>query len=257
MKENSKIMHSLWNKSLDSMSTKDIKVEISEYDKLATAVFCPGPHYYYIIDFFDRQLTQVSSKIESLLGLDSLHLRFDDIINSIHPDDIDYVAKAEEKAIDYFYSVLGRENILKYKVCYCFRSKVADGSYQLFQHQAIVLTVDEKGGIGKSLNIHTNINHITKVNNHKVHIIGIDNETEVIELNVKEGNDKLNYSSFFSKRESQIINLITLGFKNDEIAEKLFISVFTVKNHRKNILQKAGVKSSAELIAKCINEGLI
>jgi len=134
---------------------------------------------------------------------------------------------------------------------------MADGSYQLFQHQAIVLNTDERGGIGKSLNIHTNINHITKINNHKVQIIGIYNETEIIELNVNESNEELNYSSYFSKRESQIINLITLGFKNEEIANKLFISIFTVKNHRQNILHKAGVKSSAELIGKCIHEGLI
>jgi len=257
MKKNNKIMHSLWNKSLDSISTRDIEMEISEYDKLITSIFCPGPHYYYVIDFFDRQLTQVSSGIEALLGLDPLTVRFDDIINSIHPDDIDFVAKAEEKAIDYFYNTLGRKNIPNYKVCYCFRSMVTDGTYQLFQHQAIVLTIDEKGGIGKSLNIHTNIHHITRINNHKIHIIGIHNDTEIIELNVTEGKEEANYSSFFSKRESQIINLITLGYKNSEIAEKLFISEFTVKNHRKNILQKAGVKSSAELIGKCINEGLI
>jgi len=35
-------MHSLWNKFLDTMSTGDIEVEISEYDKLATSIFCPG-----------------------------------------------------------------------------------------------------------------------------------------------------------------------------------------------------------------------
>ena len=42
MKKNNKIMHSLWNKFLDTMSTGDIEVEISEYDKLATSIFCPG-----------------------------------------------------------------------------------------------------------------------------------------------------------------------------------------------------------------------
>jgi len=67
-------MHSLWNKFLDTMSTGDIEVEISEYDKLATSIFCPGPHYYFVIDFFNRQLTQVSSSIESLLGLDPLRV---------------------------------------------------------------------------------------------------------------------------------------------------------------------------------------
>ena len=50
---------------------------------------------------------------------------------------------------------------------------------------------------------------------------------------------------------------MSLGFKNTDIAEKLFISEHTVKNHRKNVLKKSNSKSSSELIAKCINDLLM
>jgi len=54
----------------------------------------------------------------------------------------------------------------------------------------------------------------------------------------------------FSKRENQIIKLIAEGYSSKEISDQLFISVHTVKTHRKNILRKANVKNMVELIKR-------
>ena len=43
----------------------------------------------------------------------------------------------------------------------------------------------------------------------------------------------------FTKREKQILLLISKGFTSKTIANSLFISQETVKKHRKNIIQKA------------------
>lgn len=58
-------------------------------------------------------------------------------------------------------------------------------------------------------------------------------------------------------REKEILQLIARGFTSQEIAEKLFISYFTVSKHRKNILEKLRLKNTAELIHFSIKEGLI
>jgi DNA-binding NarL/FixJ family response regulator len=52
-----------------------------------------------------------------------------------------------------------------------------------------------------------------------------------------------------SSRESEIINLIAKGLSNKEIAEKLFLSIFTIKAHRRNIKKKLGfsLKNALEL----------
>lgn len=60
-----------------------------------------------------------------------------------------------------------------------------------------------------------------------------------------------------SKRELEIVNLIVGGLTNVKIAEKLFISTFTVDTHRKNILQKLEVKNTAELVKLAIEQGII
>lgn len=257
MNEKTKILHDVWDDAYDRISGKNEEHELNEFNGLLTSIFSPGAHYYYVVDFFDRTIQQVSPSITALLGLNPLTVTFNDIINSIHPDDLAFVSLAEEMAIDHFYTVLGKEKVLNYKVCYNFRSKIADGTYQLFHHQAIVLTVDEEGRFGKSLNIHTNIHHITTVNNYKVHFIGIADHTDIIQLELNNGKKSINLSSCFSNRETEVINLMSLGFTSSEIAEKLFISAYTVKNHRRNIMKKSGCKSSSELIAKCINEGLL
>jgi DNA-binding NarL/FixJ family response regulator len=58
-------------------------------------------------------------------------------------------------------------------------------------------------------------------------------------------------------REIEILTLITQGFSNDSIANKLFISVQTVRNHIKNIYDKLQVHSKAQAVAKALNERLV
>lgn len=56
-----------------------------------------------------------------------------------------------------------------------------------------------------------------------------------------------------SPREIEIIQLIKSGKTTKEIAEKLYLSTFTIETHRKNIFRKLDVKNSAELSAFAIN----
>ncbi len=53
-----------------------------------------------------------------------------------------------------------------------------------------------------------------------------------------------------TNRECQMIEYITNGMSNQDIAEKMFISANTVKIHISSIFRKAGVKSRVELIDK-------
>ncbi len=60
-----------------------------------------------------------------------------------------------------------------------------------------------------------------------------------------------------SEREIEVLSLIVKGFSNKEIAEKLIISVHTVVTHRKNIIQKTGIKSQAGLTIYAISQKII
>ena len=60
-----------------------------------------------------------------------------------------------------------------------------------------------------------------------------------------------------TKREKEILKLIAEGLSNQEIADKLFISLRTVETHRLNINQKLDVKNTAGLVKEAIKRGLI
>lgn len=60
-----------------------------------------------------------------------------------------------------------------------------------------------------------------------------------------------------TKREKEILQLIADGLSNQEIADKLFISLRTVETHRFNLTQKLDVKNAAGLVKEAIKRGLV
>ena len=59
-----------------------------------------------------------------------------------------------------------------------------------------------------------------------------------------------------SKKESEILGLISEGLTTKQIAHKLFISTRTVETHRTNMMKKLDVKNTAQLIKKASELGL-
>jgi len=61
----------------------------------------------------------------------------------------------------------------------------------------------------------------------------------------------------FSKREQEVLELISDGLTNDEIADRLFTSRRTVEGHRQAMIKKAGVKNTAQLIKYAMRHQLL
>jgi DNA-binding NarL/FixJ family response regulator len=60
-----------------------------------------------------------------------------------------------------------------------------------------------------------------------------------------------------TERERDILQLLALGFTNQEIGRKRFISVRTVDSHRAHIVHKLGLETRAELVLFALANGLI
>jgi len=67
------------------------------------------------------------------------------------------------------------------------------------------------------------------------------------------GNEKFG----LSVRELEVLSLLSTGNNYQDIADKLFISVDTVRHHIRNIYKKLHVHSQSEAVAKAIRKGLI
>ena len=60
-----------------------------------------------------------------------------------------------------------------------------------------------------------------------------------------------------TRREQEVMRLLAQGLSSKKIAEKLFISPKTVKNHRSNIMSKLDLHSTVELVRYAAKFGLI
>ncbi len=60
-----------------------------------------------------------------------------------------------------------------------------------------------------------------------------------------------------TEREIEVLELVTAGLRNKEIAARLGISENTAKFHLKNILEKLHAESRTELAARAVREGLV
>jgi two-component system response regulator NreC len=60
-----------------------------------------------------------------------------------------------------------------------------------------------------------------------------------------------------SERERDVLRLLALGHTNQEIAEKLYISVRTAESHRAHIMQKLRLATRAELVRYALSHGLL
>lgn len=60
-----------------------------------------------------------------------------------------------------------------------------------------------------------------------------------------------------SRREKDIVMLLSKGKSTQEIADELFLSFLTVQTHRRNILQKYKTKNVAELMAFLLKNNLL
>ena len=77
------------------------------------------------------------------------------------------------------------------------------------------------------------------------------------QVNITMRNADTPVSEQITERETDVLKLLVKGLSNKEIADKLNISIHTVISHRKNIIQKTGIKSQAGLTIYAISKKIV
>jgi DNA-binding CsgD family transcriptional regulator/PAS domain-containing protein len=207
-----------------------------------------------IIDFYQNNCLFVKSKMVDLLGYnpDEVLLRGQQyFLEYVHPDDI---ATVVDSIVNSFVFVRGIpvEQRGDYKTILNFRILSArHESIQLIQ-QRIVLESDSKGNIWLMQVITDWLPDSPKFARVGSRLINIRNNR--FYLFDDEDNAQ---KSLLSKRELEILTLVSKGMASKDIADQLFISVHTVNNHRQKIIEKMNVENSAEAIAFGKSLGII
>ena len=209
-----------------------------------------GTQFLYVSDLLREEIVYVSPTIRHITGYDANEVSLEMIYETIHPADR---REAVEATIDALNAVLDMETIEPGKITshVNFRFRKKDGSYIMVLRQTSVLKVDEEGHMVQSLAIITDIDHLSK----GLGVEGrmVENETGRVMYHKKYYEEDCPFSS----REREVVEMIARGNNSKEIASQLHISHNTVLTHRRNILSKAELRNTAELLIYSKEHGII
>ena len=132
-----------------------------------------------------------------------------------------------------------------------------DGKQIRLFSQGIPVQVDEHRNFRYTLNYIQNIQHLIKKDFTSYWIrLSYGQQNEFI-YTFHSGTKESSKRDLLSPREKEILLLIVEDLGTKEIAEKLFISVNTVGNHRSNMMEKLGARDTTALIQLAKMAGMI
>ncbi len=170
----------------------------------------------------------------------------------IHPDDLPIVMDSYKKAFTFFLSQPEEER-KDYKLIQNFRQRDKYGKYLNLILQCVVLELDKKGNIWLALILDDLLPDKISFDGVNRRVINIKSGKICLFKNELEPNKK----TILSTREVEVLGLVSKGFASKEIADRLFLSVNTVNNHRQNILEKVKASNTSEAVSYARNLGLL
>ncbi len=223
--------------------------EINRYMEL----FHFGECFYVIFNTHTAEMEFVHPNVQEMTGYQPKEFGLSLVLEKIHPDDLPYYFHYEQSAVRFF-SALPPEFILSYKFSYDYQLKTRNGNYKRFLQQIVPLGYFAEGG-ARTLGIFTDLTHLNIQGIPKLSFIGMNGAPSYYNVHLQD--EFLLSQQLFTKKEREILELVILGFTSDAIAKRLGRSIFTIRNHRKNILEKSGCGNIQELLVKSVREGWV
>jgi len=197
----------------------------------------------YILDLFLSNFFFISQRYLDLLSYTSNEqVNFDFFFNALHPDDYYINIDGPAKFMDYLED-LSIDEKYHFKLLSDYRLRVSSGEYIRVTEQITLLETDKKGKPWMILAIcDLSVDQDLKRNSGAILINSINGEV-IFQL----GNcNSLFPSNILTKRELVVLKLIAKGYLSKQIAYKLGLSINTINNHRRNILEKTGCSNTFE-----------
>jgi DNA-binding CsgD family transcriptional regulator len=205
--------------------------------------------FFFIAALTKMQIIFTSRRSARMIGVEPAELDPSHIIAAAHPDDVDRLGLGRSRLFrmdkDLFIAEKGASLLSSN-----FRVQNPDGGYTnlLFQCYSFYSTIPNRGVF--LFQILTNIDWFKKTKNRYHYYVGND-----MSFFRYPDEELLMVGNPFSKREFEIIRLMKSGLSSEQIAEKLFLSIHSVKTHRSNIRKKSGKPTISELIYDLMDRG--
>jgi len=209
-----------------------------------------------IFDLFKKEFISIRSKYREVVDADLDEARKYGpayYISRMHPDDGPIVLDTYKKVFEFSFN-LPLEERKDYKTIFNFRLGY-HGKYFNFVQQIVTLELTPNGKIWLGLSLSDMLPDNEKFDKVNRRIINLRNGQYY--LFNDDDDDKENTWQSLSPRELEVLGLVSKGYVSKEIADKLFISVNTVNNHRQKILEKIKAANTNEAVRYARNLGLL
>jgi DNA-binding CsgD family transcriptional regulator len=172
----------------------------------------------------------------------------------MHPDDLPIVLDTVTRCLRFRYALAPGDR-RDYKLSFDFRIQRADGQYIRLVQQVVVLETDRRGNIWLILAINDLLPDGSPEEPVRRQLRSLRDGKYY--LFVPEGDAGTGNRLELTRREIEVLGLVAVGLASREIADRLYISVATVNNHRQRILEKMGVRNSAQAVRYASELGIL
>jgi DNA-binding CsgD family transcriptional regulator len=207
--------------------------------------------FYYIADIMEIRVLFTSQRSTRMLGISPEEVTPFHFMEAVHPEDLKRLSIGRCKLIgkaQELYAEGKGEMLLTTN----FRFRNPGGSFTNILTQNYLFYTEIPYKTVFHLKVHTNIDRFKRIKHGFHYYIGSD-----LSYFRYPDDEYLSKGNVFSRREFEIIRLIESGLSSEQIAEKLFLSPYTVNTHRANILEKTGKPQISDLIFDLKERGLL
>ena len=202
---------------------------------------------YWIFDYNKNNFYYLSKNTDFFLdeNLDiATQNGYDYFIRNTHPDDILYLLSIHKAVWEFFQKLPKNQCVTDYKVAYIIRLLNAKGHYVKVKQQVKLIATDKSGNLWLSVGM------LEEVANELVFLPYISNirTGERMEFSEIAGNKEKLKAPVISNREKEFLNYLKENLSQNEMANRMYISVHTLKNHRKNLYKKLNASDKYEAV---------
>ncbi|MEX2511326.1 MAG: helix-turn-helix transcriptional regulator [Cyclobacteriaceae bacterium] len=232
----------------DYVVYKNDYIELVKNNPLVNGFWTVGNWFSFVANTRSWELEHVAGDSMGVIQFSHDEIKIGNrefVANFIFKDDYEFVNKAIHNAMVYVNGLPMEERPFVFMVFYS-RCTRKDGRVLTVQNQNIPLVFDEKNLPYIFANVITDMSHLHPTNIPQAVLLNkFSNEQFFMDRNNLELKP---YKSIFSNRELEVVRLLVKGFSSRKISETLNIRYETARTHRKNILGKANLKNTGELI---------
>jgi DNA-binding CsgD family transcriptional regulator len=209
----------------------------------------------YLIDYYKKGFAYVSDNPIFLCGMSPaavLEAGYSYYLRTVPQADLELLLKINKAGFE-FYNKIPVEDRLNYSISYDFHLTQSNGHLLLINHKLTPLILNKNGNMWIALCVVSLSSNKTAGNI----ILKRKGENKIFEYDVAAEKWKERSIIKLNRHEKQILALSSRGLTMKAIARELFLSVDTIKFHKRNIFRKLNVKNISEAISAAANLNII